>query len=161
MKLRIFSCGIVTVLILTVGTIAVEAQQQDETDICVLEHLTANSLRGKVVSAKLDAEVEKLLAGSTVELRRIGEQEVIARTRTDANGRFEFRAIAPGAYSLAAKPPTSYRVALFSTAVEVRLSKHKPDKQHQEIVLALGWLFNGCHGGYATVRKPNEVVIRR
>lgn len=153
MKLRIFRCGIITVLMLTVGTMAVEAQQQDETDICVLEHLSANSLKGKVVSAKLDAEVEKLLAGSTVELRRIGEQEVIARTRTDANGHFAFREIAPGAYSLAAKPPASYRVALFSTAVEVRLGKTKSDSQHKEIVLALGWLFNGCHGGYAAVRK--------
>ena len=152
MQLRIFSCAIITVLILTVGTMAVPAQQQDETDICVLEHLTANSLTGKVVTAKLAAESEKLLAGSTVELRRIGEQEVIAKTRTDAQGRFMFPEIAPGAYALAAKPPASYRVALFATAVEVRLGKTKPEKQHKEIVLALGWLFNGCHGGYAKLR---------
>lgn len=156
MQLRIFSCGIVTVLMLTAGAMAVEAQQQDETDICILEHLTADLLTGSVVSAKLEGEVEKPLAGATVELRRIGEQEVIARTKTDANGHFAFREIAPGAYSLAAKPPASYRVALFATAVEVRFGKSKTDKQHKEIVLALGWLFSGCHGGYAVLRKSNE-----
>lgn len=153
MKMRIFKCGIITVLMLTLGTMAVDAQQQDDTDICVLEHLTARSLTGKVVSANLNTEIEKPLAGSTVELRRIGEDEVIATTRTDAHGQFAFSDIAPGAYALAAKPPASYRVALFATAVEVRLGKTKPDKQHKEIVLALGWLFNGCHGGYAAVRK--------
>lgn len=160
MKLGIFSCGIVTVLLLTAGAMSVEAQQQDETDICVLEHLTASSLTGIVVSAKLDAEIEKPLAGATVELRRIGEQEVIARTRTDTNGHFAFREVAPGSYSLAAKPPASYRVALFATAVEVRLGKERSDKQHKEIVLALGWLFNGCHGGYAAVRKKESTSVK-
>ena len=153
MLTRILISGIVTVLMVTFGSMAVEAQQQDDTDICVFEHLTGDSLTGKVVSAKLEGEIEKPLAGSTVELRRIGEQEVIARTRTDANGQFSFREIAPGSYSLAAKPPASYRVALFATAVEVRLGKAKPEKQPKEIVLALGWLFNGCHGGYAVVRS--------
>ena len=142
-----------TGMVLVICTLRVMAQQQDDTDICVLEHLTADSLTGKVVSAKLDGEIENPIAGSNVELRRIGEQEVIARTRTDPNGHFAFREIAPGSYSLAAKPPASHRGALFATAVEVRLGKAKPDKRHKEIVLALGWLFNGCHGGYAAVRK--------
>ena len=92
MLARILISGIVTVLMVTFGSLAVEAQQQDETDICVFEHLTASSLTGKVVSAKLDAEIEKPLAGATVELRRIGEQEVIAKTRTDTTGHFAFRA---------------------------------------------------------------------
>ena len=153
MQTRMFTSGIVTVVVLTLWAMSASAQQQDDTDICVLEHLSAGSLTGKVVSAKLEGEIQKPIAGSMVELRRIGEQEVIARTRTDANGHFAFREIALGAYSLAAKPPASYRVALFATAVEVRLGKPKSDKQHKEIVLALGSLFNGCHGGYATVRK--------
>ena len=151
---QISSCRIaLTGMVLLLCTLSIRAQQQDDTDICVLEHLNAGSLTGKVVSAKLEGEIEKPIARSTVELRRIGEQEVIARARTDANGHFEFREIAQGAYSLAAKPPASHRVALFATAVEVRLGKAKLDKQHKEIVLALGWLFNGCHGGYAVVRK--------
>lgn len=150
------SGSVVTVFLLVLCALSVSAQRQDDTDICVLEHLTAHTLTGKVVSAKSDVEIEKPLAGSTVELRRIGEQEVIARTRTDANGQFEFREIAPGAYSLAAKPPASYRVALFSTAVEVRLGQARPNKHKKEIVLALGWLFNGCHGGYAEVRNKNK-----
>lgn len=153
MPYRILFHGIVAGLALIVCGSSVEGQRQDDTDICVLEHLNTDSLTGKVVSAKLDAEMEKPLAGATVELRRIGEQEVIARTRTDANGQFAIRDIAPGAYSLAAKPPASYRLALFATAVEVRLSKAKLDKHDKEIVLALGWSFSGCHGGYAVVRK--------
>lgn len=151
---------VLTGMVLLLCMLSVRAQQQDDTDICVLEHLSAGSLTGKVVSAKLNGEIEKAIAGSTVELRRIGEQDVIARTRTDANGYFAFREIAPGSYSLAAKPPASYRVALFATAVEVRLGKAKTDKQHQEIVLALGWLFNGCHGGYAAVRKKESAAAK-
>lgn len=147
---------VVMVLLLVLCALSVRAQQQDDTDICVLEHLAADALTGKVVSAKLDGEIEKPLTGSTVELRRIGEQEVIARTRTDASGHFAFSEIAAGAYSLAAKPPASYRVALFSTAVEVRLGKARPDKHNKEIVLALGWSFNGCHGGYAKVRNQDK-----
>jgi len=54
---------------------------------------------------------------------------------------------------LAAKPPAQYRVALFSTAVEVRLSGASTGKDGKEIILALGWLFSGCHGGYAAVRS--------
>lgn len=153
---RLPCCRIILIgMVLVLCTLSVRAQQQDDTDICVLEHLSADSLTGKVVSAKLDGEIEKLIAGSTVELRRIGDQEIVARTRTDANGYFAFREIVPGAYSLAAKPPASYRVALFATAVEVRLGKARTGKQHKEIVLALGWLFNGCHGGYAAVRKKD------
>ena len=126
--MKISSCRIMFVVVgLFLCIVSVNAQQQDETDICVLEHLSAHSLTGKVVSAKLDGEIEKSIAGSTVELRRIGEQDVIARTQTDAHGQFSFREIAPGAYSLAAKPPPSYRVALFATAVEVRLGKPKSD----------------------------------
>ena len=157
---RMLSRGLVTIFLLALGALSVSAQRQDDTDICVLEHLTAHALTGKIVSAKFEAEIEKPLAGATVELRRIGEQEVIARTRTDASGHFAFREIPPGAYSLAAKPPASYRVALFATAVEVRLGKAKLDKQHKEIVLALGWLFNGCHGGYAGVRKKESTSVK-
>lgn len=150
---RMFSRVVLTLFLLVLCALSVSAQRQDDTDICVLEHLTAHALSGKVVSAKLDEEAEKPLVGSTVELRRIGEDEVIATTRTDSQGRFAFSDIAPGAYALAAKPPASYRVALFSTAVEVRLGKARPEKHKQEIVLALGWSFNGCHGGYAKVRN--------
>jgi hypothetical protein len=50
-----------------------------------------------------------------VELRHIGEQQVIAKTIMDSNGQFSLPDVPAGAYSLAAKPPASYRVALFST----------------------------------------------
>jgi hypothetical protein len=36
------------------------------------------------------------------------------------------------------------------------LSRAKTSKQSKEIVLALGWLFNGCHGGYAGVRSKSK-----
>jgi uncharacterized surface anchored protein len=141
-----------TVFVLVVCALTIEAQESDS-DICVLEHLTVKALTGRVVSAHLNNEIEKPMKGAVVELRHIGELLVIARTTTDSNGHFAMPDVPPGAYSLAAKAPTSYRVALFSTAVEVRLSKARTGKQKKEIVLALGWLFNGCHGGYAVLRR--------
>jgi hypothetical protein len=60
--------------------------QESESDICVLEHLTAKALTGRVVSARLDNEIEKPIPGAVIELRRIGEQQVIAKTITDSNG---------------------------------------------------------------------------
>ena len=147
--------GTVTVLILVLCASTIEAQAP-EYDICVLEHITAKALTGKVVTARLDNEIEKPMKGAVVELRHIGEQLVIAKTTTDSNGQFAMPDVAPGAYSLAAKAPASYQVALFSTAVELRLSKAKTGKQNREIVLALGWLFNGCHGGYAAVRSKRK-----
>jgi carboxypeptidase family protein len=155
MKGRMHVRGIVTVLFLVVCATTVVAQES-ETDICVLEHLTAKRLTGRVVSARLESEVEKPLANAAVELRRIGDQEVIARTVTDSNGHFVFPDVLPGAYALAATSPRAYRVALFATAVEVRLVGGKPEKQSKEIVLALGWLFNGCHGGYAAMRTKSK-----
>ena len=130
--------------------------QSNNVDICILEHLNARALNGRVVSAHLNEESERPLAGAMVELRRIGEQDVIAKTVTDENGRFSLPNMPAGAYSLAAKSPSSYRVALFSTAVEVRLNGKKPGKQNKEIILALGWLFEGCHGGYAEVRNKSK-----
>jgi uncharacterized surface anchored protein len=143
------------ILILILCAAPIMAQEKD-VDICVLEHLKSKALTGKVVSARLDNEIERPLAKATIELRQIGDQEVIARTVTDANGHFSFPDVPAGAYSIAAKPPASHRVALFSTVVEVRLSRAKTSKQSKEIVLALGWLFNGCHGGYAAVRSKNK-----
>lgn len=152
--------SLVSLLVLVLCALTIEGQP-DETDICVLEHLTVKALTGKVVSARLDNEIEKPMKGAVVELRHIGELLVIAKTTTDANGHFALHDIAPGSYSLAAKAPASFRVALFATAVEVRLGKPKADKQQKEIVLALGWAFNGCHGGYAAVRTKNKERIAR
>lgn len=130
--------------------------QKPENDICVLEHLTAKELSVKVVSARLDNEIEQPIPGAVVELRHIGEQQVIEKTITDSTGHFSLPDAPEGAYSLAARPPAQYRVALFSTAVEVRFSNAETKKQSKEIVLALGWLFNGCHGGYAAVRSKRK-----
>lgn len=155
MQPRTLTRGILTVWALVFCALTIEAQSLDY-DICVLEHLEVKAIRGRVVSARLDNEIEKPMKGAVVELRHIGEQLVIAKTTTDSNGHFAMPDLAPGAYSLAAKAPGSYQVALFSTAVEVRLSKAKTGKQNREIVLALGWLFNGCHGGYAAVRSSSK-----
>jgi len=95
------------------------------------------------------------LTVSTVELRHTGQQPIIAKTITDSNGEFFLPEVPTGAYSLAAKPPTSYRVALFSTAVRGSIEQRK-QKSNREIVLALGWLFSGCHGGYAAVRSKGK-----
>ena len=130
--------------------------QEPESDICVFEHLTAKALTGRVVSARLDNEIEKPIPGAVVELRPIGEQQVIAKTITDSAGDFSLPKVPAGAYSLAARPPTPHRVALFSTVVEVRLSNAKAKKQNKEIILALGWRFSGCHGGYAEVRSKRK-----
>ena len=146
---------LLSIVFLLVCAVPIMAQDND-TDICLLEHLNAKALAGRVVSARLGNEIEKPLSGAVVELRHIGDQEVIAKTVTDANGHFSFVDIPSGAYSLAAKSPSSYRVALFSTVVEVRLSSSKTSKQNKEIILALGWLFNGCHGGYASVRSKGK-----
>jgi len=142
--------AVVVLMFLWANTIVA---QQSESDICVLEHLTAKELTGRVVSARPENEVEKPLPGAVVELRHIGELQVIAKVITDSNGLFSLPDVIAGAYSLAARAPARYRVALFSTAVEVRLKGAKTGKQRKEIILALGWLFNGCHGGYATVRS--------
>ncbi len=135
-------------MVLLVGASAA-AGQSSEYDICVLEHLTVTALEGRVVSTHLDGGTEKPLAGATIELRRIGQLLVIANTTTDSAGNFALSAIAPGAYSLAAKPPGSYQNYLFATAVEVQLKKRVKDEK-KEIALALGAEFAGCHGGYAS-----------
>jgi Carboxypeptidase regulatory-like domain len=155
MKQGIQVSGAVTILILVLGATTIVAQEP-ESDICVFEHLTAKALTGRVVSARLDNEIEKPIPGAVVELRPIGEQEVIAKTITDSAGDFSLPKVPAGAYSLAARPPTPHRVALFSTVVEVRLSNAKTKKQSKEIILALGWRFNGCHGGYAEVRNKRK-----
>src|SRR5262249_5902863 len=127
--------------------------QKTESDICLLEHLNATQISGHVVAVSSKKEAERPLPGALVELRRIGEQDVLEKTLTDEQGNFEFRNIAVGSYSLAARPPASVQPALFATVVEVRLGKAKTGKQTREIVLALGWQFDGCHGAYAEVRK--------
>jgi len=155
MKQRIQVSGAVTILILILCATTIVAQEP-ESDICVFEHLTARALTGRVVSARLDNEIEKPIPGAVVELRPIGEQQVIAKTITDSAGDFSLLNVTAGAYSLAARPPTPHRVALFSTVVEVRLSNAKTKKQNKEIILALGWRFSGCHGGYAEVRSKRK-----
>ena len=155
MKKRNYLAGFVGALILVLSA-TTNVAQEPETDICVLEHLTAKTLTGRVVSARLDKEIEQPIPGAVVELRRIGEQQVIAKTITDSNGHFSVTDMPAGAYSLAARPPIPYRVALFSTVVEVRIGNAKTKKQNKEIILALGWLFNGCHGGYAEVRSKRN-----
>jgi hypothetical protein len=155
MEKRMHAFCAVSMLILILCATTSVAQESD-TDICVLEHLTVKALTGRVLSARLENEIEKPLPGAVVELRHIGEQQVIAKTITDSNGHFVLPDVSPGAYSLAAKPPAQYRVALFSTAVEVRLGGVKTGKQGKEIILALGWLFNGCHGGYAELRSKRK-----
>ena len=148
--------AIATVLVLVLCALTIEAQEPEEYDICVLEHLNLKALTGRVVSARLGNEIERPIPGAFVELRHLGQQLVIAKTTTDSNGHFTLPDIAPGSYSLAAKASISYRPVLFSTAVEIRLSKAKTEKQNKEIILALGWLFNGCHGGYAVVRNRSK-----
>jgi len=106
--------------------------QEPESDICVLEHLTAKSLRGTVVSVRLDNELEKSLARAVVELRHNGQQMGIAKTITDSNGQFSMPDVPTGKYSFAATPPASYRVALFSTAVDLRFSNAKREKQTKD-----------------------------
>jgi hypothetical protein len=145
--------GVIGLILLCAMTLAA---QESETDICVLEHLTAKALTGTVVSARLEGQIEKPLAKAAVELRRIGDQEVIAKTVTDSDGHFVLPGVMPGAYSLAAMSPHASRVALFATAVEIRLIGGKPEKKAKEIILALGWLFNGCHGGYAAMRSKSK-----
>ena len=127
--------------------------QDPVTDICLLKHVNVTDLSGGVVVAASKKENERPLAGAVVELRVIGEQDVVARATTNANGHFEFPNLTPGSYSLAAKPPQDQRPALFITVVEVRLQKAKPGKQAQEVLIALGSEFSGCHGGYAQLRK--------
>jgi hypothetical protein len=154
-KQRIHMRGAIAVLVLGLCALTGEAQAQ-ENDICVLEHVKAKALTGKVVTARLDHEVEKPIKGAVVELRHIGQLLVIAKATTDSNGHFTLPDVAPGIYSLAAKTTASDRLVLFSTAVEVRLGRSGTEKNNKEIVLALGWLFNGCHGGYATMRNRNK-----
>ena len=156
MQPRMLTCVIVMVFVLVLSALTIKAQEPEEYDICVLEHLTVKALTGKVVSAHLDNEIERPITGAVVELRHLGQQLVIAKTTTDSNGHFALSDIGPGSYSLAAKASIAYRPVLFSTAVEIRLSKAKTEKQNKEIILALGWLFNGCHGGYATVRNRSK-----
>jgi len=134
--------------------LAPQASAQDPvSDICLLEHLNVTHLSGGVVIAAAKKENERPLAGAVVELRVIGEQDVISRATTNANGHFEFSDLSPGSYSLAAKPPQDQRPALFITVVEVRVRKAKSGKQTQEVLIALGSEFSGCHGGYAQLRK--------
>ena len=154
-KQRIHIRRAMAVLVLALCASTVGAQGQ-ENDICVLEHIKAKALTGKVVTASLDHEVEKPIRGAVVELRNIGQLPVIAKATTDSNGHFILPDLVPGIYSLAAKATASDRLVLFSTAVEIRLSKAGTEKNNKEIVLALGWLFNGCHGGYATMRNRNK-----
>jgi hypothetical protein len=143
MKRRMHVRSIVTVLFLFLCATTIVAQES-ETDICVLEHLTAKALTGTVVSARLEGEIEKPLAKAAVELRRIGDQEVIAKTVTDSNGHFVLPVVMPGAYSLAAMSPHASRVALFATAVEVRLVGGKPEKKverdYSGAGMALQWM---------------------
>lgn len=127
--------------------------QAPDYDICILEHLNMSRLSGVVVSAHIEDQQERRLAGAIVELRYLGQVRVIASTKTDVNGHFTFNDLPSGKYSLAAKPPTS-ETTLYATAVEVRLNK-PGKKSSREVVLALGWLFGGCHGGYATLRNVN------
>lgn len=156
MQPRMLTCVIVTVLVLVLCALTIGAQEPEEYDICVLEHITIKALTGKVVSARLDNEIERPIPGAIVELRHLGQLLVIAKTTSDSNGHFALSDIPPGSYSLSAKASISYRPVLFSTAVEIRLSKAKTAKQNKEIILALGWLFNGCHGGYAAVRNRSK-----
>jgi hypothetical protein len=83
MEKRIHMLGAVGTLILVLGATTIVAQAP-EYDICVLEHLTAKELTGKVVSARLDNEIERPIPGAVVELRQIGEQQVIEKTVTDS-----------------------------------------------------------------------------
>jgi len=132
---------------------AVAMAQNEDRDICILQHLNVKQISGQVVAARSEKNAERALKGAVVELRRIGEQDVIEKTFADEEGHFAFRNLPVGSYSLAAKPPTAEQPALFATVVEVHLEKAKAGKQTKEIVLALGWSFDGCHGGYAHVRK--------
>jgi len=146
----------IILLALILSSAASMAQSEDR-DVCILQHLNVTQISGRVVAARSDKDAERLLRGAIVELRHIADQDVIDKTFTDENGNFEFRNIAVGSYSLAAKPPTAERPALFATAVEVRVETAKASKQTKEIVLALGWKFEGCHGGYAQVRKKQKI----
>jgi len=136
---------------------ATAKSQTDDRDICILEHLNVTQISGRVVAAPSTGQAEQPLPGAVVELRYIGQQQVIAKTLTDEKGHFVLRNLVIGNYSLAAKPPTSQRLVLFATAVEVRLRNSTlAGKQGKEIVLALGWELGGCHGGYAQVRKKSK-----
>ncbi len=138
-------------LFILVLTFTAEAKSAN-VDICILGHLTTNRLSGRVVIAHLEGRQEKPLANAVVELRRSGEEEIIEQTTTDANGHFLLSTVAPGNYSLAARPPAN-ETLLFVTAVEVQLLQVKNRK---EVVLGLGWIFDGCHGGYAKMRKATN-----
>jgi len=87
MQKRKYILGAVGTLLLALCATTIVAQES-ESDICVLEHLTAKQLTGRVVSARLDNEIEKPLPGAVVELRHIAEQQVIAKTITDSSGHF-------------------------------------------------------------------------
>ena len=142
------------VLLLSACSAGVWAQAE-ENDICILKPINAGRLTGKVVAAGgLAGEFERPLAGAIVELRAVGELRVIAETTTDSNGHFMLSTVSPNNYSLAVTPPVS-ESSLFSTAVEVHFTK-RSHKQKGEIVLALGSLFGGCHGGYAQVRNNRD-----
>jgi len=142
----------IPVLALLFCSATARAQNEDR-DICILPHLNVAQISGRVVAAPSKKYSERILKGATVELRHIGQLRVIEKIFTDENGTFIFRNISLGNYALTAKPPSAERLALFATAVEVRLAKAKVDTHAKAIVLGLGWEFDGCHGGYAQIRK--------
>jgi len=149
--LLLIKCAIAVVSVMCFAQQA--PAQRTENEFCVLAHLNATHLTGRVVIAASKKEDERPLPGALVELRIIGEQELTARTTSDGDGHFGLPNIAAGSYSLAARPPHDQKPALFVTVVEVRLRKTESAKQTREIVLALGSEFYGCHGGYAQLRK--------
>src|SRR5215475_6877210 len=89
----------------------VAAAQREDRDVCILQHLNVAQISGRVVAARSDKDAERALKVAVVELRHIGEQDVIEKVFTDEEGNFAFRNIAVGSYSLEAKPPTSERPA--------------------------------------------------
>lgn len=65
-----------------------------------LEEAVPARLWGSVVTARLETFEGEPLAGSRVRLRSVVDQRYLAETRSGADGRFEFRDMFPGVYTL-------------------------------------------------------------
>jgi hypothetical protein len=110
--------------------------------LCVIEQIKVSEVKGLVM---LPNKIP--IPDATIELHETNsEGRLVARTKTDANGRFKLNDIRKGKYAVVASYPT-----LVTLHVPTRVSPSKsPKKKLKEIVIILeGLIDKPCGGGDA------------